>query len=60
MARIVTELYRIENVIYIRVKAVGERATACPTARLLRYQPKGGLPGRMQSDGVALESIDPH
>lgn len=60
VARVVAELYRIENVIYVRIKAtVDQRAMDCPTAQLLSYQPKGRLPGRMESDRLRLEPTGP-
>jgi hypothetical protein len=54
-------MYRIENVIYVRIKAVAEqRSTTQATARLLCYRPRPRLPLRTDGDAVALESVDPH
>jgi len=59
MARIVAEMYRIENVIYVRIKAVADLRPTGATARLLCYRPKGRLPAQVDADAVALESLDP-
>ena len=60
MARVLAEMYRIENVIYIRIKAVADpRPLPTATARLLCYRPKPRPPVRVDSDAVGLESIDP-
>jgi hypothetical protein len=60
MARVVAEMYRIENVIYVRIKAVADhRPMVTATARLLCYRPKARLPARVDSDAEALASLDP-
>lgn len=60
MARVVAEMYRIENVIYVRIKAVADpRPMTSATARLLCYRPRPRPPVRVDSDAVALEAIDP-
>jgi hypothetical protein len=60
MARVVAEMYRIENVIYVRIKAVADhRPMVAATARLLCYRPKARLPARADADQAALESLDP-
>ncbi len=60
MARVVAEMYRIENVIYVRIKAVTDlRPRDNVTARLLCYRPKARLPAQLDSDPVALEPVDP-
>jgi hypothetical protein len=60
MARVVAEMYRIENVIYVRIKAVADhRPMLAATARLLCYRPRARLPIVAESDGVALEPLDP-
>jgi hypothetical protein len=59
VARVVVEMYRIENVIYVRIKAItDQRAMCCSTAQLLSYQPRARL-ARMEPDDLALESVDP-
>jgi hypothetical protein len=61
MARVVAEMYRIENVIYVRIKAVADhRPMLGTTARLLCYRPKGRLPIRLDpEEPLGLESLDP-
>ena len=59
MARVVAEMYRIENVIYVRIKAVVDHRPRGVTARLLCYRPKPRLPIAADVDAVALESLDP-
>ena len=59
MARVVAEMYRIENVIYVRIKAVDDLRPTGATARLLCYRPKARLPAQVDSDAVALESLGP-
>lgn len=44
VARVVAELYRIENVIYVRIRAVGESRSG-PTGKLLHYR-DGAVPTR--------------
>ena len=58
MARVVAEMYRIENVIYVRIKAVVDHRPTGVTARLLCYRPKPRPPTPLDSDAVALE-VDP-
>ena len=59
MARVATEMYRIENVIYVRIKATpDQRGPNCPTARLLSYAPKGRLWVRPGSDDSSFDSVD--
>lgn len=58
MARVVAEMYRIENVIYVRIKAVADHRPRGVTARLLCYRPKTRLPTPVESDAVALQ-VDP-
>lgn len=60
MARVVAEMYRIENVIYVRIKAVADyRPRVAATARLLCYRPKARMPIPLDADAIALESLDP-
>lgn len=60
MARVVAEMYRIENVIYVRIKAVADhRPIVSASARLLCYRPKARLPVRVDSDLAAVDSADP-
>lgn len=49
MARVVAEMYRIENVIYIRVRAVGEPQLGS-TAKLLHYRRRAWLAGTGPTD----------
>jgi hypothetical protein len=59
MARVVAEMYRVENVIYVRIKAVADhRPMLGASARLLCYRPKARPPIRLE-DALALESLDP-
>ena len=60
VARVVAGMYRIDNVIYLRIKAiVDQRALASPPGQLLCYRPKARPAGRMKSDDVALAPIGP-
>jgi hypothetical protein len=60
VARVVAGMYRIDNVIYLRIKAiVDQRALDCPTAQLLCYRPRPRPVARMKSDDVKLAPIDP-
>ena len=62
MARVVAEMYRIENVIYVRIKAVADhRPMLSAPGRLLCYRPKPRLPIRTDTgaDAMAVESFDP-
>lgn len=61
MARVVAEMYRIENVIYVRIKAVADhRPMLATTARLLCYRPKARLPVRVDpEEPLGLESLEP-
>ncbi len=60
MARVVAEMYRVENVIYVRIKAVADhRPMLGASARLLCYRPKARLPIRVDPEALALESLDP-
>jgi hypothetical protein len=60
MARVVAEMYRIENVIYVRIKAVADhRPMIAATARLLCYRPKARVPARVDTDEATIESLDP-
>ena len=62
MARVVAEMYRIENVIYVRIKAVADRRPMLSApARLLCYRPRARLPIRAETDAdaVAVEPFDP-
>ena len=60
MARVVAEMYRVENVIYVRIKAVADhRPMLGVTARLLCYRPKARPPIRVDTDALALESLNP-
>jgi hypothetical protein len=60
VARVVAEMYRVKNVIYVRIKAVADqRAITCPTAQLLSYRPKTRLPTRMEPDDLGLEPTSP-
>lgn len=60
VARVVAGMYRIDNVIYLRIKAiVDQRALASPTAQLLCYRPKARSTARTKSDDVTLAPIDP-
>jgi hypothetical protein len=58
MARVVAEMYRIENVIYIRIKAVGDLQLSSP-AKLLAYRPRGRQLPVALADGHAREASDP-
>jgi hypothetical protein len=60
MARVVAEMYRVENVIHVRIKAIADqRALTSPTAQLLSYRPKTRLPVRLESDDLGLEPTSP-
>ena len=60
MARVVAEMYRIENVIYVRIKAVADpRPLTTATGRLLCYRQKPRPAARVDSGDLMLESIDP-
>jgi len=60
MARVVAEMYRIDNVIYVRIKAVADpRPLTTATGRLLCYRPKPRPSARIDRDALLLESIDP-
>ncbi len=60
VARIVAEMYRVENVIYVRIKATADqRPITCPTAQLLSYRPKARLPTRIEPDDLGLEPTSP-
>jgi hypothetical protein len=60
VARVVAGMYRIDNVIFLRIKAiVDQRALDCPTAQLLCYRPKARPAARTKADEVKLAPIDP-
>jgi hypothetical protein len=60
VARVVEEMYRIENVIYVRIKAIADRRSiACPTARLLSYRPRARPSTKVESDALRLEPTSP-
>jgi len=53
VARVVAELYRIENVIFVRIKAVGD-SWAGPTARLLHYPQAARLSKALEEEPVDI------
>lgn len=58
MARVVAEMYRIENVIYIRIKAVGELRPGS-TGKLLHYRQRGWLTRPDPIDEHSLCALNP-
>jgi len=60
VARVVAGMYRIDNVIFLRIKAiVDQRPLDCPTAQLLCYRPKARPAARVKSDDAKVAPIDP-
>jgi hypothetical protein len=60
VARVVAEMYRIENVIYVRIKAVADaHPVAGSTARIVSYRPKARVPIGIEWEAAPVEPTAP-